>query len=90
MKKKSFRGIPAPFHVAVVFALFFGLMGSPVPKGGNSYGGLRVIVAKLQSIFLDDSQGTKSDGGIKKGGNKFWIFSGDGSFDPPPPPPPPK
>jgi hypothetical protein len=91
MRKKSFRGIPAPFHAAVVFAVFFSMLGNPVSKSGDAVGGLPRIVAKLQAIFFDGSRDVKSDDGIKKGGKKFWISSWDGAPDPPPPPsPPPK
>lgn len=89
MKKKSFRGIPAPFHAAVVFVLFVSLFGSPVSKGGNSDWGLRAIVAKIHAMLFDSSRDVKSDGGIKNGGGKYGIFGWDGSYDPPPPPAPP-
>ncbi len=96
MNKKPYRGIPAPFHAAVVFAVFFSLLGTPLSKGNQDLGGLRGILAKFQSFFFDDrssdtkSTDTKSNNGdTKKGGRKFWIYIGDGTYDPPPPPPPP-
>jgi hypothetical protein len=89
MEKQSFRGIPAPFHAAVVFAVFFSLLGSPVSKSSHPIEGLPGIVAKLQAIFFGGSRDVKSDDGVKKGGKKFLIFSGDGTPDPPPPPQPP-
>jgi hypothetical protein len=88
MKKKIFRGIPAPVHAAVVFAVFFSLLGSPVSKNSFNLGGLRAIVAKLQAIFYDDSRDIKSSDGIKKGGRGV-CGAPDGNPDPPPPPPPP-
>jgi hypothetical protein len=89
MKKKSFRGIPAPVHASVVFALFFSLLGSPVAKNTSNLGILRGIVAKIQAIFYDDSQVVKSGDIIKKGGRGVCEQGLDGSKDPPPPPPPP-
>lgn len=90
MSKKPSRGIPAPFHAAVVFAVFFSMLGSPLSKGNYDLGGLRGIVAKLQALFYDErSSDQKANGGeTKKGGRKFWIYS-DPTYDPPPPPPPP-
>lgn len=89
MKKRFFRGIPAPVHAAVVFAVFFSLLGSPVSKNSYNLGGLRAIVSKIQAIFYDDSRDTKSSDGIKKGGRPVCGLGGDGTPDPPPPPPPP-
>jgi hypothetical protein len=89
MKKKFFKGIPAPVHAAVVFAVFFSLLGSPVSKNSPNLGGLRGIVAKIQAIFYDDSRDVKSGDRIKKGGRQVFELGGDGSLDPPPPPPPP-
>jgi hypothetical protein len=91
MIKKSFKGIPAPFHAAVVFAVFFSLLGSPASKTNSNLGVLRGIVAKIQAIFYDDSRDIKSGGHIKKGGRGVCEPGGDGTTDPPPPPaPPPK
>lgn len=89
MKKRSFKGIPAPVHAAVVFAVLFSLLGSPVSKNSFNIGGLKAIVAKIQAIFYDDSRGTNSGDGIKKGGRRVCVGP-DGAPDPPPPPPPPK
>jgi hypothetical protein len=91
MKKRIFSGIPAPFHAAVVFAVFFSLLAAPVSKTSSSVEGLWGIVAKVRAIFYDDAKSTKASDGAVKGGKKFWIFttSGDPGTDPPPPPPPP-
>jgi phosphatidylserine synthase len=90
MKKKYFRGIPAPFHAAVVFAVFFSLLGSPASKSSHTTVGLPGIVAKLQAIFFDRSRDVKFYEGTKNGGKKFSTSSWDGVPDPPPPPQPPK
>ncbi|MGA9364958.1 MAG: hypothetical protein WBW16_11400 [Bacteroidota bacterium] len=89
MNKKPFKGIPAPFHAAVVFAVFFSLLGSPAPRNNSNLGVLRGIVARIQAIFYDDSRDVKSGDHIKKGGRGVCELGGDGTTDPPPPPPPP-
>jgi hypothetical protein len=87
MNKRFFKGIPATFHAAVVFAVFFSLLGSPASKNSSNIGVLRGIVAKIQSIFHDDSRDVKSGDHIKKGGRGVCELGGDGIPDPPPPPP---
>jgi hypothetical protein len=91
MNKKFFKRIPAPFHAAVVFAVFFSLLGSPASRNNSNLGVLRGIVAKIQAIFYDDSRVVKSGDHIKKGGRGVCELDGGGIPDPPPPPlPPPK
>jgi hypothetical protein len=91
MKKRIFRGIPAPFHAAVVFAVLFSLLSTPISKIDSDVEGLWGIVAKVRAIFYNDAKITKSYEGVMKGGKKSWIpnWSGDPVPDPPPPPPPP-
>jgi hypothetical protein len=91
MKKRIFRGIPAPFHAAVVFAVFFGLLSAPVSKIDRNVEGLWGIVAKVRAIFYDTAKTTKSFDGVVNGGKKPRVFSpnADPTSDPPPPPPPP-
>ena len=88
MNKKLSRGIPAPVHAAIAFAVVFSLLGSPTSKINSNVGVLRGIVAKIQAIFYDDSRDVKSGDHIKKGGRGVCELGGDGSNDPPPPPPP--
>jgi len=96
MTRKPSRGIPAPFHAAVAFAVFFSLLGSPLWKGDTDLGGLLGILFKVQGLFIDreksrDMKNFKGDDGvIRKGGRRFYIQDTDGTYDPPPPPPPPR
>jgi hypothetical protein len=91
MKKGIFRGVPAPFHAAVVFAVFFSLLSTPLSKTDRNVEGLWGIVAKVRAIFYETVKTTKSYESVVKGGKKSWIIStsGDPNTDPPPPPPPP-
>jgi hypothetical protein len=89
MKKRFFRGIPAAVHAAVAFAVFFGLLGSPVSKNIFNLGGLRAIAAKIQAIFYDDSRESKWGNVIRKRGCQVCEPGSDGVPDPLPPPPPP-
>ena len=61
MKKTSFRGIPAPFHAAVIFAVFLSLIGSPVSNGGDTPWDLYTIIAKIKSLFMDTSAAYQSN-----------------------------
>jgi hypothetical protein len=91
MKKRIFRGVPAPFHAAVVFAVFFSLLSTPISKIDRDVEGLWGILAKVRAIFYNDAKITKSYDAVVKGGKKPRIFNPntDPTPDPPPPPPPP-
>jgi hypothetical protein len=91
MKKRVFRGVPAPFHAAVVFAVFFSLLSSPISKIDHDVDGLWGIVATVHAIFFDEAKITKSYQAVVNGGKKPRVFGteADPGTDPPPPPPPP-
>jgi hypothetical protein len=94
MNRKPSHGLPALFHAAVVFAVFFSFLGTPISKGSLDLGGFGSIFARIQALLytpVDDNlldRGSTTSGG-QKGGRKFGTFNGDGTYDPPPPPPPP-
>jgi hypothetical protein len=91
MKKGIFRGVPAPFHAAVVFAVFFSLLSTPISKADRDVEGLWGFVAKVRAIFYETVKTTNSYESVVKGGKKPRVFSPnwDPGTDPPPPPPPP-
>jgi hypothetical protein len=101
MNKKQSRGIPAPFHAAVIFTVVISLFGTPLSEGIYYSWGLGDFFARLQTLFYSTSQysngskqlQSKSTGlSSTKGGKKFSVFETglDPTTDPPPPPPPPK
>ena len=93
MNKKPSREIPAPFHAAVIFTVFFTLLGTPLSEGNDNLGGLRGLLEKVQALFYGTSSYSRDSNsnyaGTKKGGRKYGIMGIDPTTDPPPPPPPP-
>jgi hypothetical protein len=88
MKAKPSRGVPALFHAAVAFAVFFSVMSSPLGKGSYNLGGFRSNLHKVDASVTRDSKLGEARGG--KQGHKLLIAELDPTVPPPPPPPPPR
>ena len=93
MKAKPSRGVPALFHVAVAFAVFFSVMSSPLWKGSDILGGFRSNPEKSDaSLFKNSSQPDNSKlnnvGGTERG-RKILVAELDPTPAPVPPPNPP-
>ena len=93
MKAKPSRGVPALFHVAVAFAVFFSVMSSPLWKGSDILGGFRGNREKSDaSLFKNSSHPDDSklnNVGGKERGRKILVAGLDPVPYPIPPPLPP-